>query len=251
MNILIVEDEKLAAGKLASMLTEIDPTLRIAGQTGSIRESVQWLMQNRADLIFLDIQLSDGLSFSIFEQVQVATPVIFTTAFDQYAIQAFQLNSVAYLLKPIRKRDLEESLKKFDQLKSAFRIDFESLLAQVQGTAPAYKKRFLIQIGQKIKRIESPDVAYFYVRDKSCFLCTRSGSSYPVEYTLDGLQSLTDPARFFRINRKYLVSLESIAHMTAYSRGRIKLTLDPPAADEFDTIVSIDRSSGVKDWMNQ
>ena len=153
MNVLIIEDEKLAAEKLESMLLEIDPEIRIMAKPGSIKESVKWLLQNSADLIFLDIQLSDGISFSIFDQVAVSTPVIFTTAYDQYAIKAFQLNSVDYLLKPIRKSDLAESLQKFRNLKLAFTIDFDVLLSQIQGKQPEFKKRFLIQIGDKIRKV--------------------------------------------------------------------------------------------------
>lgn len=142
MKILIVEDEKVAANRLEKMLLQIDPEIQVMAKTGTITESAKWLLNNQADLIFLDIQLSDGISFSIFEQVNVSTPIIFTTAYDQYAIKAFQLNSIAYLLKPVRKKELEESLQKYKKLKSAFSIDFESLLAGIQGKKPDYKKRF-------------------------------------------------------------------------------------------------------------
>ncbi|MDA3815849.1 MAG: LytTR family DNA-binding domain-containing protein [Prolixibacteraceae bacterium] len=250
MNTIIIEDEKFAAEKLETTLLEIDPSIIITAKLGSIKESVKWLLQNTADLIFLDIQLSDGISFSIFDQVNVSTPIIFTTAYDQYAIQAFNLNSISYLLKPIRKRDLEESLHKYHKLKSAFSIDFESLLAQIQGKKPEYKKRFLIQIGEKIKKVEVAEIAYFYVLDKGAFLRTRKGNIFPVDYTLDKLESQLDPAHFFRINRKYLVHIDAISKMVAYSRGRIKLELTPKADDEFETIVSIDRSANFKKWLN-
>jgi len=131
MNVLIIEDESLAADKLEQSLHEIDPSIRILEKLGSIKESVKWLMQQTADLIFLDIQLSDGISFTIFEQVAVTTPIIFTTAYDQYAVKAFQLNSISYLLKPIRKNDLAESLQKYKSLKSAFSIDFDALLTHI------------------------------------------------------------------------------------------------------------------------
>ncbi len=250
MKILIIEDEKLAAEKLESMLLETDPEIHILGKLGSIKESVQWLLQNKADLIFLDIQLSDGISFSIFEQVDVSTPIIFTTAYDQYAIKAFELNSIAYLLKPIRKSDLSESLHKFLNLKTAFTIDFDTLLAQLQGRQPEFKKRFLIQIGEKIKKIETNETAYFYVLDKNTYLRTFHGSNYPVEYTLDKLETIINPSSFFRINRKYLVNMDAISNMVAYSRGRIKLELKPKTDDEFDPIVSIDRSTSFKKWLN-
>jgi len=250
MKILIIEDEALAADKLEHMLKEVDSAINVLAKLGSIKESVKWLFQNTADLIFLDIQLSDGISFSIFEQVTINTPVIFTTAFDQYAIKAFQVNSISYLLKPIRKTDLADSLKKYQTLKSAFSIDFDSLLANIQGREPDYKKRFLIQIGEKIRKIEVPEIAYFYVLDKGVYLRTFQGNNYPVEFTLDKLETILNPDIFFRINRKYMVNLESIANMVAYSRARVKLELKPKADDEYDTIVSIDRSAEFKKWLN-
>ena len=250
MKVLIIEDENFAAEKLERMLNEIDPSIEIVAKLGSIKESSKWLFQNSADLIFLDIQLSDGISFSIFDQVTVNTPVIFTTAYDQFAVKAFQLNSISYLLKPIRKSDLAESLQKYRNLKSAFTIDFDALLSQIQGKQPDFKKRFLIQIGEKIRKVEVSETAYFYAMEKGCFLRTFQGNNYPSEYTLDKLENMLDPAHFFRINRKYLVNMDAISNMVAYSRSRVKLELKPKADVEFDTIVSIDRSSDFKKWLN-
>ena len=250
MNVLIIEDESLAADKLERMLKEVDPTVNILAKLGSIKDSVKWLFRNTADLIFLDIQLSDGISFSIFEQVTISTPVIFTTAFDQYAVKAFQLNSISYLLKPVRKTDLADSIKKYKNLKSAFSIDFDMLLANMQGRNPDYKKRFLIQVGEKIKKIEVSEIAYFYVLEKGVYMRTFQGNSYSVEYTLDKLETILNPSSFFRINRKYLVNMDSIANMAVYSRGRVKLDLKPNADDELETVVSIDRSADFKKWLN-
>lgn len=250
MNVLIIEDEKLAIEKLESMLHETDPGIRIIARLGSVRESVNWLMQHSADLIFLDIQLSDGISFSIFEQVAVTTPIIFTTAYDQYAIKAFELNSIAYLLKPIRKKELEDSLKKLKSLKSAFAIDFSALLSQLKGQETPFKKRFLVQIGEKIKKVEIAEISYFFVLEKSTYLRTFNGSNLPLDVSLDKLELQLDPSRFFRINRKYLVSMDAILHMTAWSRSRIKLELKPPADNDFDSIVSVDRSAEFRKWLN-
>ncbi len=250
MKALIIEDESLAAEKLEKMLHEVDPSITVLGKLGSISDAVRWLMQNSADIIFLDIQLSDGISFSIFDQVAVNTPVIFTTAYDQYAVKAFRLNSIAYLLKPIRKSDLAESLTKYRTLRSAFSIDFDMLMTQLQGRDAGYKKRFMIQVGEKIRKIEVQEIAFFYVLEKGVYLTTYQGNSYPVEFTIERLEGLLDPARFFRINRGYLVSIESISNMTAWSRGRIKLELKPKAGNEFDTIVSIDRSAAFRRWLN-
>jgi len=250
MNVLIIEDEIFAAEKLEDMLKEIDPKIGVLAKLGSIAESTKWLFENNCDSIFLDIQLSDGISFTIFEQVSVNIPIIFTTAYDQYAIKAFRLNSISYLLKPIRSGDLEESLKKYHSLKSAFSIDFEELLANLQGKQPDYKKRFLIQTGEKIRKIEVSEAAYFYVLDKGIYLKTFEGKSYCVEFTLEKLEMLLDPAAFFRINRKYLVNIDSISKMVAYSRGRVKLELRPKPEDDLGTIVSIDRSSDFRNWLN-
>lgn len=251
MNAIIIEDEKFAADRLEKMIREIRPDIQIIAKLVSIQESIDWLKKNTADLIFLDIQLSDGLSFSIFEEIITKTPVIFTTAYDQYAIKAFDLNSISYLLKPIRKNELEESLNKFESLKSAFSIDFENLLAGIQGNKPEYKKRFLIQIGDKLKKIETHDIAYFFALDKSVYIKTFQNTSCAVDYTLDALEEIVNPEQFFRINRKYIVNIQSISEMIAYSRGRVKLNLKPPADDELDTIVSIERASNFKKWMNQ
>lgn len=251
MKVLIIEDEKLAAEKLEQQLHELDPSIRVVGQTGSIVESVKWLLQNSADLLFLDIQLSDGISFSIFEQVSVNSPVIFTTAYDQYAIKAFQLNSIAYLLKPVRKNDLAESLRKYNNLKSAFNIDFDQLMAHIQGIEPGYKKRFMVQAGNRIRKIEVSEIAYIYSLGKGIYIRTFNGNSYPVEYSLEKLESMVNPSLFFRINRKYMVNIDSISKMTAYSRGRVKLELNPPADVELDTIVSIDRSPEFKKWLDK
>ncbi len=251
MKVVIVEDESVAADRLEKMLNEIAPSFSVVAKLGSINESVKWFAKNQADLIFLDIQLSDGISFSIFEQVQVNTPVIFTTAYDQYSIKAFELNSIAYLLKPIRKEDLETSLQKFHNIKSAFSIDFSSLLAEIKGVQPDYKKRFVIQNGQKIKMVETPSIAWFYATGKNVFLKTFDGHFYPLDCSLDKLETQLDPNLFFRINRKYLVNLNAIENMVAWSRSRIKLKLNPPADDETETVVSVDRSPVFKEWLNK
>ncbi|MDF1547779.1 MAG: LytTR family DNA-binding domain-containing protein [Bacteroidales bacterium] len=251
MRILIIEDEELAAERLEKQLLEINPDYEVVAKIGSVKESVKWFMSNSADLIFLDIQLSDGISFSIFEQISVITPIIFTTAYDQYSIKAFQLNSIAYLLKPIKKAELTESLRKFNTLKSAFNIDFEHLLAEINGQTPQYKKRFLIQLGDKIQKVETSQAAFFYALEKSVFLKTFDNSSFPLDFSLDKLEQLLNPDEFFRINRKYIVNIESISKMHAWSRGRIKLTLSPEADDEADTIVSIIRSGDFKKWLSK
>ncbi len=250
IKVLIIEDEQIAAEKLQKMLLETDDNIEVVAIKGSISESVKWLMVNTVDLIFLDIQLSDGLSFSIFDQVNINTQIILTTAYDQYAIKAFQYNSIAYLLKPIRKSELQESLNKYKSLKSSSNIDFDELIAQIQGKKPDYKKRFLIQFGEKIKKVEVAEIAYFYVLDRGIYLKTFDCKSFPIDFSLDRLEMLINPSVFFRINRKFLINIDSISNMIALSRGRVKLELKPKVEDELETIVSIDRSSDFKKWMN-
>ena len=190
------------------------------------------------------------MSFSIFDQIQVNTPVIFTTAYDQYAIKAFQLNSVDYLLKPIRRSELEESIRKYRNLKSAYNIDFEALLSNIQGKKPDFKKRFLIQYGERIKKVETEEIAYFYALEKNVFLKTFDGHSYPLDQSLDKLVLTVDPEKFFRINRKFIVNINSISGMVAYSRGRVKLELKPQPEVEGPIVVSIERASDFKVWMD-
>jgi len=251
MNVIIIEDEKLAAERLEKILTEINRDIFVVAKLGSIQDSIKWFKKNTADLILLDIQLSDGLSFSIFDKVTVNTPIIFTTAFDQYAIKAFQLNSISYLLKPIRKKELEDSLAKYTKLKTAFSIDFENLLAGIQGNKQGYKKRFLIQVGEKLRKVESEDISYFYALEKNVFFKTLQNKIYAVDFTLDALENILDTETFFRINRKYIVNVNGISEMFAYSRGRVKLNLNPPVDEELEAIVSIERSSSFKNWMNK
>lgn len=251
MNAIIIEDEIFAAERLEKMVQEINPEIKIIAKLVSVHDSILWLKENKADLIFLDIQLSDGISFSIFDELIIKTPIIFTTAYDQYAIKAFNLNSISFLLKPVRKEELIESIKKYESLKSAFSIDFESLLAGIQGKKLEHKKRFLIQVGEKLKKIESPDIAYFYAFKKAIFIKTFQNKNYVIDYTLDALESILSSEQFFRINRKYIVNVQAISEMIAYSRGRVKLNMQPPTDDELDTIVSIERAANFKKWMNQ
>jgi DNA-binding LytR/AlgR family response regulator len=251
MNVLIIEDEALAAERLEKMLIELDPGIHVLEKLGSVKESVKWLMTNTPDLLFLDIQLSDGLSFSIFDHVTVNTPVIFTTAYDKYAIKAFDLNSVYYLLKPIRRDELAQSLNKYKSLKAAMGIDFGNLLSAIGNKTQEYRKRFLIQIGDKFRKVETTEIAYFYALDKNVFLRTFDGSFYPTELSLDSLEKVIDPSVFFRINRQYIINMDSISKMYAWSRSRIKLILKPAPYDNLEIIVSIDRAAEFKKWMDK
>jgi len=250
MDVLIIEDEEIAAERLENMLSDIDPKVNVLAKPGSVKEAVSWLRVHTADLIFVDIQLSDGLSFAIFDEIPVSTPLIFTTAYDQYAIQAFKHNSISYLLKPIRKKELAASLGKFRRLKTAFGIDFGELRSVYEDGKKEYKKRFLVSIGEKLKKVEVKKIAYFYAMEKSVFFKTFDNKTLSVDQSLDALEEELDPDQFFRINRKYIVNLDSIEEMVLWSRSRIKLFLTPEVAKEVDTVVSISRSSDFKKWMN-
>jgi len=253
MKVVIIEDEALATLRLKKMIRDFNPEIKILAELESVAESVRWFKSNpEPDLIFLDIHLEDDLSFAIFEQVHIASPVIFTTAFDEYAIKAFKLKSIDYLLKPIVQDELAAALKKYEQFSGLRRdsIDLQSLHTLLTKNEKSYRERFSISVGQKIKMVEVTDIAYFFVLDKGAYLRTRQGNTYNVDFTLDKLQEMLNPASFFRINRKYLVNISSIANMLAYSRGRVKLELTPKADDEFETIVSIDRAAEFKKWLN-
>lgn len=251
MNVVIIEDEKLAADKLENTLHRIDESIHVTAKTGSVKEAVRWLSDNHPDLIFLDIHLSDGLSFAIFEKLTLNIPVIFTTAYDQYAIQAFQVNSISYLLKPIRKRDLEAALNKYQTLHRAQNINMDKLLATLQAKEPEYRNRFLIRIGDRMKKIQVHEVAYFYAMEKSVFLKTFDNSDYPIDLRLDKLTQELEPLQFFRINRKYIVNMEAIQSMVAWSKSRVKLHLTPLPDDDQDVVVSAERAGEFKKWLDK
>ncbi len=254
MKVVIIEDEAFAALRLKKMIQDFNPDIKILAELESVAESVSWFKTNpEPDLIFLDIHLEDDLSFAIFDQVKISAPVIFTTAFDEYAIKAFKLKSIDYLLKPIVHEELAAAIKKYEQFSglSNKSVDLRSLYNLLTNSEKKYRERFSVAVGSKIKMVEVVDIAYFFVMDKGVYLRTKQGNTYNVDFTLDKLEDMLNPASFFRINRKYFVNISSIANMIAYSRGRVKLELKPPANEEFDTIVSIDRSSDFKDWLNR
>lgn len=251
MKTIIIEDEKLAAERLEELIHDIDPSIEISAKLASVEQSIKYLKQNKPDLIFLDIQLEDGLSFSIFEKVEIDVPIIFTTAYDQYAIKAFKLNSIDYLLKPIKKNELREALDKFKNIKSSYLMDFEAIIRSIKNKEVNYKKRFLIQFGQKIKKVEVDEVAYFYAMEKNVFLTTSSDNTFPIDFTLDKLQEIIDPEKFFRINRKMIVGFDAIKNMIPFSRSRIKIELTPPEPKDVEALVSVERASAFKEWMDK
>ncbi len=254
MNVLIVEDEPLAVQKLSKLLLEVAPELRISGITDGIESTVEWLQANpNPDLILMDIELCDGQSFEIFNQMEVKSPVIFTTSYDEYAIQAFRVNSVDYLLKPIKKEELERALRKYEQINSAQTqtIDISKLVSELQrhNQLREYRSRFLVKLGQRLIPIEITDISYFYTEEGITFLMTRDRVKHLIDYTLDELEQQLDPKYYFRINRQYILGIKSVVQIHNYFNGKLKLDLKPSV--EKEVTVSRERVGDFKEWMGK
>lgn len=278
MTILIIEDEEATARKLQRLLVDIAPSTQIVGMTVSVEESVEWLRVNpQPELIFMDIELADGQSFEIFNQVTVKSPVIFTTAYDEFAIKAFKVNSIDYLLKPLKEDELRQALLKLQRLKEVLTQgigDMEpgirgleesitNLLQQVQtaslssslSPAPSpqslapFKDRFLIKQGQRLFSVNVDEIAYFFTRNKMSFIKTRSNHEWLLDYTLDELAQLLDPGRFFRLNRQVIVELRAVDKVHLYFNGKLKLTLQP--AFEVEVVVSREKAGDLKRWLGE
>jgi DNA-binding LytR/AlgR family response regulator len=251
MTVAIIEDEALAADRLEGLLRQIDPSITVAAHLTSVESSRAWLRDHRPDLLFVDIHLSDGVSFEIFEDTGITVPVIFTTAYDQYALRAFKVNSIDYLLKPLRADDVRESLRKYRNVSTVARIDVEEVLRTLRGTEGGWKKRFLVQVGEKIRKVPVEEIAFFYALEKSVFLVTTQNTTLPADFTLDHLMDVLDPDRFFRINRKMIVCFDAIRTMTAYSRSRIKIELHPREPNDVEALVSVERAQAFRRWMDK
>lgn len=246
MKLLIIEDEPAAVRRLKKLIGEILPEASILGTAESIEESLQLIGKHKdASLIFMDIHLADGSSFEIFRHIEVKIPIIFTTAYDQYAVQAFKVNAVDYLLKPIKKEELKKAIDKYQRQAKAPEIDYQEIANRLQPEDQP--RRFLIRFGQQIRLVSIPEVAYFYTQDKITFLVTKAGKRYPIDHSLEKLEEMVNPARFFRINRQFILCIDAIDEMYMYSKSRVKVTLNPPADEE--TIVSTERSPHFKKWL--
>jgi two-component system, LytTR family, response regulator len=254
MKILIVEDEKLSADRLAQLVKKIEPGVEILGQIDSVKRAVDWLANEPApDLLFLDIQLADGLSFDIFEKIEVSAPVIFTTAYDEYAIKAFKVNSVDYLLKPIDEEELQTALQKFSSLRkspaSPVVLPLDKLENLLAGLTKSYKERFIIKVGDHLKAVEVAEIDHFVSQEKATFVQSREGKRFIIDFTLDQAESLVDPSIFFRINRKYLVSFKSIKDIIAWSNSRLRLVLHN--SDDSDVVVAREKVNAFKMWLDR
>jgi two-component system, LytTR family, response regulator LytT len=254
MNILLIEDEPLAVDKLTLLLREVAPHSAVVGQTDGIESSVEWLQTHPApDLILMDIELSDGQSFDIFNQIEVTSPVIFTTSYDEYAIQAFRVNSVDYLLKPIKSADLQRALQKYERLNRPAQpqLDIARLVQELQrqNQPREYRTRFLVKQGQRLLPVETEQIAYFYLDDGLTFFMTHDRNRHLVDYTLEELEQMLDPKAFFRINRQFILAVRAVAQIHTHFNGKLKLHLNPPTDKE--VMVSRDRVNDFKDWLGR
>lgn len=251
MKVLVIENEKPAADKIIGQLKKIDKSITILGVAESVEEAVNRLqLKPEPDLILMDIQLDDGLCFEIFEIIDVDTPVIFTTAYDEFTLKAFKVNSVDYLLKPVDDEMLEAAIKKFKKLYSEndpFKRDFKLLLNEFRNQ---YKSRFLIKIGERYRSVPVADINHIHISERSVFLCDHLGKDYGIDYSLDQLQALLDPRKFFRINRECIVNIEAISLMHSFSSSRLQLTLKGyDKSEEF--VVSRDKVTEFKRWIDK
>jgi two-component system response regulator LytT len=258
MDVLVIEDEELAVRKLTKLLQDVDNSIRIVGTAASVRASVQWLQNNATpDLILMDIELADGQSFEIFEQTPVESPVIFTTSYDEYALRAFKVNSIDYLLKPIKRHELEASLEKHRKLRNPAepetggKMAIDALVQQLrQQIQPAeYRKRFLVKHLSQWMPVEVADIAYFYSEEGVSLFRTRTNQKFSVDYTLDELEAMLDPLQFFRANRQFIVDINCVQQIHPYFNNKLKLTLKP--APEEEVLVSRERATEFKKWMGK
>lgn len=250
MKVVIVEDEHFAAEKLIQLLKQTEPETEVLQVLESVEESVNWFSKNRDfDLVFMDIQLDDGISFEIFDAIKIDAPIIFTTAYNEYAIRAFKVNSVDYLLKPIEKEALKLALEKYRKLFSE-KLQFGSKISRVvEQLSKSYKSRFFVKVGIHYKSIPVEKICCFFVEERCTFLKTHSGKNYDLDHSLDQIQKMVDPGQFFRINRNYLVNIECIAEIVGYSSSRLKLKLTN--CNDENLIVSRDKVSEFKSWMDR
>lgn len=258
MKVLIVEDEELAAEGLLQNLRRIEPKVEILAVLDSVREAVNWFSENSMpELAFFDIQLADGLSFSIFEECNITCPIIFTTAYDEYALRAFKVNSIDYLLKPFEVEDLRKALEKWRLLSgsTALQPDAEIMRLLMQQMSsqirqPSYKTRFMVKTGDHLHSINSSEIDYLYSENKIVWLRQQNGRKYLIDYTLEQLEEMLDPQDFYRINRKYIVSIGAIKSVAAYTNSRLKVLLKEPP-DKEEVLISREKVEAFKGWLGK
>jgi len=244
MNIIVIEDEKPAARLLKRRIEKLG--YQVNEMLHSVEKSINWLENNpHPDLIFLDIQLSDGISFQIFDAIEVQSAIIFTTAYDEYVLKAFKLNSVDYLLKPVDEDELAFAIEKFEKQRE---IKFNlSEIKNLFDHNKSYKERFTTKIGQSIKMISTDDVEIFYSENKATYALTKEGKNYLLDYTLDKIEELINPKYFFRINRGQIIKIDAIKEISVYSNSRLKIILNHFSAEE--CIISREKVNDFKNWL--
>lgn len=249
MKAVIVEDEAIASRRLASLIVEIAPDIEIAGQVTSVENGMNWFSNNDLpDLIFLDIQLNDGYGFDILDQLENHPPVIFTTAYNEYAITGFKYNGIDYLLKPIDKKDLQNALAKFRKSKGSYQEESHKIAELKKMLSKDYKKRFMVKVGNHFNTFQVSDIAYFKSHSGLIHLYTFQGKEYPIEYSIDQLEDILDPVQFFRINRKFMVSVDAVQEIHTYFNSRLLIKLNPK--EEEQVIVSRERTTNFKRWLD-
>lgn len=254
MNLVIIEDEKRAARRIEALLKEINPDLNVLSILHSVHEAIAWFDKNTLpDFIISDIQLGDGRAFDILESISELPPVIFTTAYDEYAIKAFKSNGIDYLLKPIDKAELARSIDKFLKLKKADNpIDIQQLAAILNTERRVYKSRFMIKVGEKLKSVPSDEIACFYSLNGGTYIHTIEKRNYTIDYSMDQLDELMDERSFFRINRKLMISFNSIEAIHTWSGSRLRLELSSAISElEDDMLVSRERVKEFKEWLDR
>ena len=251
MRVLIIEDEVIAAERLQEMILKVIPEVTILGLLDSISSAVDWFGKNEGpDLAFFDIQLADGLSFEIFEQADVSCPVIFTTAYDEYALRAFKVNSIDYLLKPIDHDELKTAIDKYRSIHATTEeapMSSQNIDNVLRLLTRQYKSRFVVKVGEHIRSISTDDIICFYSMAKASYIQTSEDRHYVMDHSLEQVEALVDPAHFFRVNRKFIIHLESISDIISYSNSRLKVILKKPTEEEI--IVAREKVKDFKSWL--
>jgi len=250
--VLLLEDEPLAANDIKKTLLKFRPDYEILEVIGSIKKAIEWFQTGNPNLIISDIQLADGTCFEIFETINKQIPIIFITAYNQYAIQAFKEFGIDYLLKPIEPHEFQNAIEKFEKLNSA--INLSELLAikdlMIQRTEK-YQERFRVTYGDNYLSVTVYDIAYFFSEDRYTYIVTKAGKQHIINFNLSELEKKLNPKDFFRINRKFLVNFNAIKKMTSHTKSRVKLELEPPLPYSMEAIVSVEKSGDFKDWLNK
>lgn len=250
MKVLIIEDERPASQKLIRLLEEIDACIVVVDIIESVEEATNWLLHNpHPDLIFMDIQLQDGTCFEIFENCSIKTPIVFTTAYDEFSLKAFKVNSVDYLLKPIVPNELKNAIEKFKSVHSP-KADFTKIETIINQLQPKTKERFFIKIGEHYRSVQVSDINCFYIKERCNFINVDKGKNYAVDHSLDKIEQMIDSKMFFRVSRNFLINFSAIHDIIVYSSNRLKIVLTN-WTEKDEILVSRERVSDFKNWMDR